>query len=85
MLAFPAAGLLIATLLIAQSRGALAGAVVGCALWLVLVPLRLRSLLVLGAAVAAAAPVAAWALSKDPFTSACNRLRRARPSPATSA
>jgi len=67
VLAYPAAGLLIATLLIAQSRGALAGALVGCALWLVLVPLRLRSLIVLGAAAAGAAPVAAWAISKDPF------------------
>ncbi len=66
-LAFPATGLLLATLLIAQSRGALAGAGVGCALWLVLVPLRLRSLAVLIAAGAAAAPVIAWALSKDPF------------------
>lgn len=66
-LAFPAAGLLLATLLIAQSRGALAGAVVGCALWLAIVPLRLRSLVVLAAAAVAAAPVVAWALSKDPF------------------
>jgi hypothetical protein len=66
-LALPATGLLIATLLIAQSRGALAGVLVGCALWLVLVPLRLRSLVVLVTASAAAAPVVAWALSKDPF------------------
>ena len=66
-LAFPATGLLIATLLIAQSRGALVGAAVGCALWLVLTPLRLRSLAVLIAAGAAAAPVVAWAVSKDPF------------------
>jgi hypothetical protein len=68
VLAFPAAGLLIATLAIAQSRGALAAALVGGALWLVLVPLRLRSLVVLIAATAAAAPVAAWAVSKDPFS-----------------
>jgi hypothetical protein len=66
-LAFPAAGLLIATLLIAQSRGALAGAVVGCALWLAIVPLRLRSMVVLVAAAVVAAPVIGWALSKDPF------------------
>jgi hypothetical protein len=66
-LAFPAAGLLLTTLLIAQSRGALAGAVVGCALWLAVVPLRLRSLVVLVAAAVAAAPVIGWALSKDPF------------------
>ncbi|HYI80970.1 MAG TPA: O-antigen ligase family protein [Thermoleophilaceae bacterium] len=66
-LAFPATGLLIATLLIAQSRGALVAAAVGCALWLVLVPLRLRSVVVLIAAGAGAAPVVAWATSKDPF------------------
>jgi O-antigen ligase len=68
VLAFPALGVLVATLAIAQSRGALAGALVGLALWLAIVPLRLRSLVVLGAAAAASAPVAAWALSKDPFT-----------------
>ncbi|HWM09593.1 MAG TPA: O-antigen ligase family protein [Solirubrobacteraceae bacterium] len=67
-LAFPASGLLIATLLIAQSRGALAGALVGCALWLTIVPLRLRSVVVLGAAAAGAAPVAAWAVSQDQFS-----------------
>jgi O-antigen ligase len=66
-LAFPAAGLLITTLLIAQSRGALVGATIGCGLWLVLVPLRLRSIVVLIAAGAAAAPIVAWAISKDPF------------------
>jgi hypothetical protein len=67
VLAFPATGLLVAALLIPQSRGALAGAAVGCTLWLVLVPLRLRSLAILIAAGAAAAPIVAWALSKDPF------------------
>lgn len=66
-LAYPAAGLLIATVLIAQSRGALLGAAIACAAWLALVPLRLRSVAVLGAGAAGAAPVAAWALSKDPF------------------
>jgi hypothetical protein len=66
-LAFPATGLLIATLLVTQSRGALVGAAVGGGLWLLLVPLRLRSLVVLIAAGAAAAPVVAWAMSKDPF------------------
>src|SRR5690606_30637927 len=44
VLAYPATGLLVATLAIAQSRGALAAALTGGALWLVLVPLRLRSL-----------------------------------------
>ena len=37
-------------------------------LWLVIVPLRLRSLGVLALGALAAAPVAAWALSRDPFT-----------------
>jgi hypothetical protein len=66
-LAFPATGLLIVTLLLTQSRGALAAGAIGCVLWLAIVPLRLRSLVVLGAAGAAAAPIIAWALSKDPF------------------
>jgi tetratricopeptide (TPR) repeat protein len=74
VLAYPAAGLLIATVMITQSRGALAGAAVGVALWLAIVPLRLRSLLVLGAATAAAAPVVAWAVSKDPFRRALEPL-----------
>ena len=66
-LAYPATGVLIATVLIAQSRGALAGAALATAIWLAFVPLRLRSLAVLGVAAAGAAPVAAWASSKDPF------------------
>jgi hypothetical protein len=66
-LAYPAAGLLIATVLIAQSRGALLGAAVACAIWVAFVPLRLRSLGVLAIAGAGAAPVTAWALSKDAF------------------
>jgi O-antigen ligase/polysaccharide polymerase Wzy-like membrane protein len=73
-LAFPATGLLIATLLIAQSRGALVGALIGCVLWLVIVPLRLRSLVVLIAAGTAAAPVIAWALSQDPFRLGLQKL-----------
>lgn len=66
-LAFPAAGLLLTTVLLAQSRGALLGAAVAVALWLVFVPLRLRSLVVLAVAAVGAAPVAAWAVGQDPF------------------
>ena len=66
-LAYPAAGLLIATVLIAQSRGALLAAAVATIAWLAIVPLRLRSLAVLAVAAAGAAPVTAWALSKDAF------------------
>jgi O-Antigen ligase len=66
-LAYPAVGVLIAAILIAQSRGALAGALVACAAWLALVPLRLRSLVVLAVSAAGAAPLTAWALSQDAF------------------
>jgi len=69
-LAMPALGLLILTILLTQSRGALVAAVLAVLLWLVVVPLRLRTLVLLGVAAAAAAPVAAWALSKDAFTQA---------------
>ena len=67
-LAMPALGMLILTVLLTQSRGALMAGVLAVGLWLVVVPLRLRSLVVLLVPAAAAAPVAAWALSKDPFT-----------------
>lgn len=66
-LAYPAVGLLLATVLIAGSRGALAGAALATAIWLAVVPLRLRSVAVLAVAAAGAVPVSAWALSKDPF------------------
>jgi hypothetical protein len=41
---------------------------VGALLWLVLVPLRLRSITLLGIALAGAAPVVVWALGQDAFT-----------------
>jgi O-antigen ligase len=66
-LAYPALGLLLTTILITQSRGALVATVIACVAWLAIVPLRLRSLVLAGTAAAAGAPVAAWALSKDPF------------------
>ena len=67
-LAYPLMGLLLVALLLSYSRGALAAGVAGVGLWLVLVPLRLRSLVVIGVPIAAAAPVIAWALSHDAFT-----------------
>ena len=72
--ALPALGLLILTILLTQSRGALVAAGVAVAVWLVVVPLRLRTVLLLAAPAAAAAPVAAWALSKDSFTEALQTL-----------
>ncbi|MBA2581322.1 MAG: O-antigen ligase family protein [Thermoleophilaceae bacterium] len=67
-LAYPLMGLLLVALFLSYSRGALAAAALGTALWLAVVPLRLRSLAVLGLPVAAAAPLIAWALSHDAFT-----------------
>jgi hypothetical protein len=67
-LAYPALGLLALTVLLTQSRGALAAMAIGAILWLALVPLRLRSAPVIVLAALAVAPVAAWALSKPAFT-----------------
>lgn len=74
VLAFPALGLLILTLLLTQSRGALVAAALAVIAWVVVVPLRLRSCVVLAPAAVLAAPVAAWALSKDAFTEAMQPL-----------
>jgi hypothetical protein len=57
----------VTAILLTQSRGALAAALLGALAWVALVPLRLRSVPVLVLPVLAAAPVAAWALSRDAF------------------
>jgi len=69
-LAYPAIGVLMLTILLTQSRGALAAAVVATAMWFLIVPLRLRSVPALVLPALAVAPVAAWALSRDQFTEA---------------
>jgi O-antigen ligase len=63
-LAYPAMGLLLSTLMLAYSRGALVALAVGLVLWFCIVPLRLRgaSVLILGALGGGA--VAAWDFSK---------------------
>jgi O-antigen ligase len=66
-LAAPAAALLIIALFLTYSRSALVAAVIALGLWL-LVPLRLRSLALIAAAVVGAVPAIAWALSQDAFT-----------------
>jgi tetratricopeptide (TPR) repeat protein len=63
-LAYPAAGLLLLTLVLAYSRGALVALAIGLVLWLCLVPLRLRGAAVLIVAGACAAAVAAFDFSK---------------------
>lgn len=67
-LAYPLLGLLVVALFLSYSRGALAAAVVAMIFWFAFVPLRLRSLAVLGVSVVGAVPVIVWALSRDAFT-----------------
>lgn len=69
-LAYPALGVLALTILLTQSRGALGAAAAVVALWMAVVPLRLRTIPLLVLPALAVAPVAAWALSKDAFTEA---------------
>ncbi len=63
-LAYPATGLLLVTLMLAYSRGALVAVVLGLALWFTVVPLRLRGAAVLLAGAAGAGLVVAWDFSK---------------------
>jgi O-antigen ligase len=67
-LAFPALGVLLLTMLLAYSRGALLAAGVGAAFWFVLVPVRLRGFAVLATSLAGAGLVAAWAFAQDGLT-----------------
>jgi tetratricopeptide (TPR) repeat protein len=68
-LAYPAMGLLLLTLVLAYSRGALAALALGLALWFCLAPLRLRgaALLIVGALGAVA--VGAWDFSRHALSS----------------
>jgi O-antigen ligase/Flp pilus assembly protein TadD len=67
-LAYPAMGLMLVTLMLAYSRGALAALVLGLALWFCLVPLRLRGATVLIVGALGAAVVVAWDFSKAVLT-----------------
>jgi hypothetical protein len=62
-LAFPAMGLLLLTLLLAYSRGALVALAIGLVLWFCLVPLRLRGAVVLLCGGVCAGAVGAWDFS----------------------
>jgi O-antigen ligase len=68
-LAVPAIGVLVATVLLSYSRGALLAAVIGLACWFVFVPLRLRGVLVLALGVIAGGAVMLWALGVPGITS----------------
>jgi tetratricopeptide (TPR) repeat protein len=66
--AYPVLGLLMVTMLLSFSRGSIVAALVGIALWLVFVPLRLRTLAVLLPSAAAAGVVTLWAFSQGALT-----------------
>jgi tetratricopeptide (TPR) repeat protein len=68
-LAYPALGLLVATLLLAYSRGALLALVCGCAVWFAFVPLRLRGVVVLATSALGGGLVALWTFSQSPLSS----------------
>jgi hypothetical protein len=68
-LAYPATGLMIVTLMLAYSRGALAALLVGVVAWMCLVPLRLRGARVLIVGALGAAPVIAWDFSRHALSS----------------
>jgi O-antigen ligase len=63
-LAYPAMGLMLLTLMLAYSRGALIALALGLALWLCIVPLRLRGAAVLIAGGLGAGAVVAWDFSE---------------------
>jgi O-Antigen ligase len=62
-LAYPAMGLMLLTLLLAYSRGALVALVLGLVLWFCIVPLRLRSAAILISGALLAGGVVAWDFS----------------------
>jgi tetratricopeptide (TPR) repeat protein len=68
VLAWPALGLLLICLLLAFSRGSLLAVALGLALWLAVVPLRLRALATLGGVLVATVPLVVWAFTQDGLT-----------------
>jgi cytochrome c-type biogenesis protein CcmH/NrfG len=68
-LAYPAMGVMLVTLMLAYSRGALVALAVGVIAWLALVPLRLRGARVLIVGALGAAPVVAWDFSRHALSS----------------
>ncbi len=68
-LAYPAMGLLLLTLVLAYSRGALAALALGVALWLCVVPLRLRAATLLIVGGLGAGVVVVWDFSRHALSS----------------
>jgi len=67
-LSVPAIGVLVIAIVLSVSRGALFAAVIGLACWYVLVPLRLRGVLVLALGAGGGAVVTLWALATPGVT-----------------
>jgi len=67
-LAYPALGLLTTTILLAYSRGGVVAALVGCAFWFTVVPLRLRGAAVLTTGASGGVLVALWAFAQEELT-----------------
>ena len=67
-LAWPALGLVFVCLLLAYSRGALLTLAITLALWIAIVPLRLRAAVTLGGVLVATAPVVVWAFAQEGLT-----------------
>jgi len=67
-LAYPALGLLVLTMLLSFSRGAVLAAALGAVFWIVTVPRRLRAAAVLIAGVAGGGLIAAWAFGQSALT-----------------
>jgi hypothetical protein len=67
-LAWPALAVLLTCLMLAYSRGSLIALAVGLAVWFAVVPLRLRALCALAAAVAGTALIVLWTFAQDGLT-----------------
>ncbi len=67
-LAYPAMGIMLVTLMLAYSRGALVALAIGLALWFCIVPLRLRGATVLIVGGLGAAAVVGWDFSRHVLT-----------------
>ncbi len=67
-LAYPALGLLVLTMLLSFSRGAVLAALLGAAFWIATVPRRLRAAALAIAATAGGGLIAAWAFGQSALT-----------------
>ena len=67
-LAYPLLACVLVAIFLSFSRGAILAAAISTIVWLIVVPLRLRSVTVLAVSAAGAAPLLLWALTKVAFT-----------------